>query len=53
MSYTRAPFPSALFKKLKAVAADLGYQKRASHWQLIDFLLDYAQTHKELFKRRN
>jgi hypothetical protein len=52
MKYTRPPMPPALFLKIKAVSKDLGYIKKAHHWQLLDFLLDYAQENPTTFKKR-
>ena len=53
MKYTRPPMPPALFQKLKATAQSLGYVKKAHHWKLLDFLLDFASENQTTFKKRS
>lgn len=52
MKYARPPFPVLLWQKFCRIAPLLGYSVRGQKWQLLDFLLDYAETHPNLFRKR-
>jgi len=52
MKYARPPFPVTLFARFCKLAFALGYTVRGHRWKLIDLLLDYAETHPKLFRRR-
>lgn len=52
MIYARPPFPVALFQKFCRVARLLGYVVRGHRWQLLDLMLDHAEAHPDLFRKR-
>lgn len=53
MKYARPPFPPAVWKKLCRVASALNYSMfKGEKWRLLDMLLDYADMHPNLFRKR-
>lgn len=53
MKYARPPFPIALWRKFCRIAALLGWSMyKGEKWQLLDMLLDYAELHPNLFRKR-
>lgn len=52
MKYARPPFPHSLFAKFTALATALGWGKRGDRWKMLELLLDYADLHPSLFRKR-
>lgn len=52
MKYARPPFPIPLFGRFCRLARKLGYSVRGQRWKLLEFLLDYADAHPDLFRKR-
>lgn len=52
MTYSRPPFPRALYRKFCDVASSLGYGKRGDKWKLLDVILEYTREHAAIFRKR-
>lgn len=52
MKYIRPATPPALFKRWTDIAQRFGWGKRGARLRLLSVLLDYAEEHPALFRRR-
>jgi hypothetical protein len=48
----KVSWPGVIYAKFMRIARLLGYLKRGERWIFLDLLLDYAEAHLSLFRKR-